>query len=102
MPITTVSAVQMRCVEDPTENLAHAESLVRQAATKGAQIILLPELFERPYFCQERRYEYYSYAAPVSKIPLCSVCALWRQNWALCCPSAFMRPTVRGCLTPSP
>ena len=51
MPITTVSAVQMRCVEDPTENLAHAESLVRQAATKGAQIILLPELFERPYFC---------------------------------------------------
>ena len=41
MPITTVSAVQMRCVEDPTENLAHAESLVRQAATKGAQIILI-------------------------------------------------------------
>ena len=69
MPITTVSAVQMRCVEDPTENLAHAESLVRQAATKGAQIILLPELFERPYFCQERRYEYYSYAAPVSENP---------------------------------
>ena len=59
MPITTVSAVQMRCVEDPSENLAHAESLVRQAATKGAQIILLPELFERPYFCQERRYSHF-------------------------------------------
>lgn len=26
--------------------------------------MLLPELFERPYFCQERRYEYYAYAKP--------------------------------------
>ena len=38
---------------------------MRKAAAEGAQIILLPELFERPYFCQERRYEYYQYAKPV-------------------------------------
>ena len=60
-----VAAVQMRCVDRVEENIAHAEKLVRQAAAAGAQVILLPELFERPYFCQERRYEYYEYAKPV-------------------------------------
>ena len=69
MPVTHVSAIQMHCVQDPAENLALAEQLVRQAAAGGGQILLLPELFERPYFCQERRYEYYAYATPVSENP---------------------------------
>lgn len=69
MPQTMVAAVQMCCSAEPSENIAHAEELVRQAAAKGAQIILLPELFERPYFCQERRYEYYDYATPVTENP---------------------------------
>ncbi|WP_097006802.1 N-carbamoylputrescine amidase [Lacrimispora amygdalina] len=60
----TAAAVQMKCCEDVEENIANAEKLVRQAAAKGAGIILLPELFERTYFCQERRYEYYGYAKP--------------------------------------
>lgn len=50
-----VAAVQMRCTENVNENIANAEKLVREAAADGAQIILLPELFERQYFCQERR-----------------------------------------------
>lgn len=69
MPQTMVAAVQMCCSAEPSENIAHAEELVRQAAAKGAQIILLPELFERPYFCQERRYEYYAYATTVTENP---------------------------------
>ena len=69
MPVTHVSAIQMHCVQDPAQNLALAEQLVRKAAAEGGQIILLPELFERPYFCQERRYEYYAYAAPVEENP---------------------------------
>ena len=69
MPVTHVSAIQMHCVEDPAQNLALAEQLVRKAAAEGGQIILLPELFERPYFCQERRYEYYAYATPVEENP---------------------------------
>ena len=56
------AAVQMRCVSDAASNLQTAERLIRQAAAEGAQIILLPELFERPYFCQERQYGYYQYA----------------------------------------
>ena len=63
----TVAAIQMRCGQSVEENIAHAEELVRQAAAKGANIVLLPELFERPYFCQERRYEYYEYAQTVQE-----------------------------------
>lgn len=63
----TVAAVQMQCSHILAENLATAERLVRQATGQGAQIILLPELFERPYFCQERQYDYYSYAKSVEE-----------------------------------
>ncbi len=61
----TVSAVQMHCGKDINENIKLADKLVRDAAEKGANIILLPELFENQYFCQERRYEYYSFAKSV-------------------------------------
>ena len=64
-----VAAIQMRMTKDPAENLGHAEALVREAAAKGAKIALLPELFERPYFCQERRYDFLNYALPVSGNP---------------------------------
>lgn len=46
-----------------------AEELVRKAASNGANIILLSELFERKYFCQERRYDYYDLALPISENP---------------------------------
>lgn len=63
----TVAAVQMKCCQDVDKNIASAEKLVRKAAAEGAQIILLPELFERQYFCQERRYEYYEFAKPAGE-----------------------------------
>ena len=59
-----VSAVQMKCTTDVWENIANAEKFVRQAKKDGANIVLLPELFERQYFCQERRYDYYNFAKP--------------------------------------
>lgn len=65
--VVTVAAVQMQCSTDVTENIKKADKLVREAAAKGAQIILLPELFERQYFCQERRYEYYHFAKSVGE-----------------------------------
>ena len=60
--ITGVAAIQMKCSRNVLENIQTADRLVRKAAEEGANIILLPELFERQYFCQERRYEYYEYA----------------------------------------
>lgn len=63
----TVAAVQMSCSNVVAENISKADRMVREAAAKGAQIILLPELFERQYFCQERRYEYYDFAKSVDE-----------------------------------
>ncbi|HIY45576.1 MAG TPA: N-carbamoylputrescine amidase [Candidatus Borkfalkia excrementipullorum] len=57
-----VACVQMQCCADRLKNIEKAENAVRTAAQQGAKVILLPELFERPYFCQERRYDYYEYA----------------------------------------
>ena len=50
----TVAATQFACSWDLDANLAQAEAVVRQAAQVGAQVILLPELFETPYFCIEQ------------------------------------------------
>ena len=69
MSKTTVAAVQMRMSGDPAENLRRAETFVREAAKSGANMILLPELFERPYFCQQRRYDFLAFASPVSENP---------------------------------
>ena len=62
-----VAAIQMSCSRDITENIEKADRLVREAHINGAKIILLPELFERQYFCQERRYEYYNFAKNVEE-----------------------------------
>ncbi len=63
----TVAATQMACTESPEENIRRAEALVRRAAGQGAQIILLQELFETPYFCQVERPEYYRFARPLEE-----------------------------------
>ena len=50
----TVAATQFACGGDVDANIANAEKLVRRAAKQGAQIILIQELFETPYFCIEQ------------------------------------------------
>ena len=65
----TVAAIQMQMTADVHENISKAEQLVRKAAGQGAQVILLPELFERPYFCQQRQYDFYDYATTVEDNP---------------------------------
>lgn len=62
-----VAATQMSCSWDSEETLNKAERLVRKAASEGAQIILLQELFETPYFCQQERYEYLKLATTVEE-----------------------------------
>jgi N-carbamoylputrescine amidase len=62
-----VAATQMSCSNNIEENIIKAEQLVRQAASQGAQIILIQELFETPYFCQKEKPDYYRYATEVDK-----------------------------------
>lgn len=62
-----VAATQMSCTDNIEDNIAKAEGFVREAAEKGANIILIQELFETLYFCQKEKPEYYNYATEVSE-----------------------------------
>lgn len=64
-----VAATQMACLDDIQQNIATAEKLVREAAAKGAQIVLLQELFEGPYFCQDELPEFLDLAQPMKDHP---------------------------------
>lgn len=54
----TVAATQMAVTWNREESIKNADKLVRQAAAKGAQVILIQELFETPYFCQTQDFKY--------------------------------------------
>ncbi len=64
-----VAATQMECNWNRESNIANGERLVREAAGQGANIILLQELFETPYFCQQQNSEYFSLAHSVQENP---------------------------------
>jgi N-carbamoylputrescine amidase len=69
MPEVTVAATQMACSWDREANLDRAEALVREAAERGAQVILLQELFETPYFPAEEKEEHFALARPADAHP---------------------------------
>ena len=63
----TFAATQFACSWDRDDNIARAEALVRAAADDGAQVILLQELFETPYFCAEQHARHLSLAVPLEE-----------------------------------
>ncbi len=65
----TIGVVQCARSGPLEANVARVESLVRDAAAKGANVVLPPELFEGPYFCKEEREEYFDWAKPVEEHP---------------------------------
>jgi N-carbamoylputrescine amidase len=66
----TVAATQMACDWDRDRNVARAEALVREAAGRGASIVLLQELFESPYFCKDQSAGHFALAHPIEGHPL--------------------------------
>ncbi len=65
----TVSALQSHLTDSRSENIVRMEGLIREAAADGAQIVLMPELFEGRYFPQEQREEDFARALPVAGHP---------------------------------
>lgn len=61
-----IACAQFSCTENRDENIKTAADMVERAAKAGANLVVLPELFEREYFCQQRRYDFYSYAEPTN------------------------------------
>ena len=64
-----IAALQMAMTDDFDDNIATAERLVRDAARQGARVILIPELFEGPYFCKDQLPEHLARARPFDGHP---------------------------------
>lgn len=66
MRTVSVAATQMACGWDKQQNIDTATALVTKAAKAGANIVLLQELFETPYFCQVHDFDYFKLATSVA------------------------------------
>ncbi|QSX09376.1 N-carbamoylputrescine amidase [Alkalibacter rhizosphaerae] len=64
-----VAATQMACSWNIDENIERAEGLIRKAVGEGANIVLIQELFETPYFCQKEKPEFYNLATTLEENP---------------------------------
>ena len=69
MRSVTVASVQMSMADDVATNVSAAESLIRDAAAQGAQVVLIPELFEGRYFCIDQLPEHFERARPLDGHP---------------------------------
>ena len=69
MSQVTVAALQLAFTDDVQENIAAVSDLVREAAGKGARLILPPELFEGHYFCRTHDEAHFARALPVGEHP---------------------------------
>lgn len=85
----TVAATQMACSWDLAANIQRATALVEQAAAAGAQIILLQELFETPYFCKDQKQEYFALAQPFEGNPLIQHFAQLAKKLEVVLPLSF-------------
>ena len=65
----TVAALQLAFTEDSAANIAAVSDLVREGASKGAQVVLPPELFEGPYFCRIEDEELFATARATADHP---------------------------------
>jgi N-carbamoylputrescine amidase len=69
MRTVSLAALQFSCSRNREQNVATAERLVRRAAGQGAQVVLIPELFETPYFCAVQDSRFYALAHPLTLHP---------------------------------
>jgi N-carbamoylputrescine amidase len=84
-----VAATQMAASWDIEANLARAEETVREAARAGAQIILLQELFETPYFCIDQNPAHLALARPYENHPWLGRFAALARELSVVLPVSF-------------
>ena len=65
----TLAAIQTHYGEDLADNIARTQEFVREAAARGAQVILPSELFQGPYFCVSQEERWFAHAHPWQSHP---------------------------------
>jgi N-carbamoylputrescine amidase len=91
----TVAATQMACSWDIEANLQRAEAQVRKAASAGANIVLLQELFETPYFCIDVQEKHFDLARPMQGNPLLQRFSALAKELGVVLPVSFFEQAGR-------
>ena len=65
----TFAATQMACSKNSKDNIDKAVNIIESAAKKGANVILIQELFETQYFCKDQKEELFELAKPFEDNP---------------------------------
>ena len=89
MTAVTLGAAQFACTWDRAANIAKAKKMVREAASQGAGVVLLPELFETPYFCQDQSADHFALAQPFEGNPLIADFSALAKELAVVLPLSF-------------
>jgi N-carbamoylputrescine amidase len=85
----TVAALQLALTDEVDENIARVSELVREAAAKGAQVILPPELFEGHYFCQVEDEGLFARARPTEQHPCVIAMRKLAEELRIYIPTSF-------------
>jgi len=85
----TLAATQFACSWDARANIDKAKQLTRAAAVKGANVILIQELFETPYFCQDQLADHFKLAAPLEGNPLIAEMSALAKELGVVLPVSF-------------
>ena len=92
----TLAATQFACSWDTRANVAKAKALVREAAGKGANAVLIQELFETPYFCQDQIVDHFKLAAPAEGNPLLAEMSELAKELGVVLPVSFFERAGRA------
>lgn len=86
-----VALVQMACSADPQTNLDRALDRIKKAASVGAKLVCLPELFRSQYFCQREDARFFDLAEPVPGATTEALAAAARENEVVIVAPVFER-----------
>jgi N-carbamoylputrescine amidase len=89
MTETTVAALQLAFVDDIGENIRNVSELVREAAARGAKVVLPPELFEGRYFCRTEDESLFANARPAAEHPAVTAMQKLAAELRIFIPASF-------------
>lgn len=89
MRTVTFAATQFACSWDTRANIDKAKAMVRAAPRLGANVVLLQELFETPYFCQDQTPDHFGLAAPAEGNPLLAEMSVLAKELGVVLPVSF-------------
>lgn len=96
MRTVKLAATQFACSSDARANIDKAKDLMRAAAADGANIVLIQELFETPYFCQDQLAEYFALAKPFDGNPLIAEMSELAAKLGIVLPVSFFERAGRA------